>query len=253
MKKRILALIPARYQSSRFPGKPLAIINGKPMIQRVYEQTAQAFEDLCVATDDQRIADAVAAFGGKAVMTATTHNSGTERCLEALHKFEAESGKRFDVVINVQGDEPYIHPQQLLELAECFNDEKVEIATLVKRISSREELFNYNTPKVILNSSGYALYFSRTPIPFARGVEMDDNFIASGRYYKHIGLYGYRASTLAEICALPKGYLEGCEKLEQLRWLENGKSIKVALTEYETHAVDTPEDMMLLNSLWKER
>lgn len=253
MEKRILALIPARYQSSRFPGKPLAIINGKPMIQRVYEQTVKAFEHVCVATDDERIADTVAAFGGRAVMTASTHNSGTERCLEALQRYEAESGLSFDIVVNVQGDEPYIHPEQLLELADCFKEEDVELATLVKRIVSRDELFNYNTPKVILSNAGYALYFSRTPIPYARGVEMDETFIASGRYYKHIGLYGYKAETLKEICALPKGWLEETEKLEQLRWLENGKRIKVAVTEYETHAVDTPEDMELLNSLWKER
>ena len=248
MNNNILAIIPARYESSRFPGKPLAIINGKPMIQRVYEQTIKAFDNVCVATDDQRIADEVNSFGGKVVMTSSSHNSGTDRCLEALMKRMEESGANYDVVINVQGDEPYIRPEQLRELADCFNDSDVRIATLVKKINTKEEVDNPNSPKVILDINNNAIYFSRTPIPFARGNEMNDNFIKESRYFKHIGLYGYRSSVLVEICALPQSYLWKTEKLEQLRWLENGYKIRVAETEFETQAVDTPQDMEYLNS-----
>lgn len=243
-----LALIPARYASSRFPGKPLALVKGRPMIQRVYEQASKAFEYVCVATDDSRIFDTVKGFGGEAVMTAETHQSGTDRCLEALKLYEKEHSIVFDVVVNVQGDEPFIRPEQLLELKECFSDPEVEIATLVKKIESRTELFNLNTPKVVVSSDWHALYFSRTPIPFARDKELTDEFIKQARYYKHIGLYGYRSRVLEKICTLPQSYLEMSEKLEQLRWLENGFDIKVAITEYQTHAVDTPEDLDFLNN-----
>lgn len=243
-----LALIPARYASSRFPGKPLALVKGRPMIHRVYEQASKAFEYVCVATDDPRIFDTVKGFGGEAVMTAETHQSGTDRCLEALKLYEKEYSTAFDVVVNVQGDEPFIRPEQLLEVKECFSDPEVEIATLVKKIESSRDLFNPNTPKVVVSSDWHALYFSRTPIPFARDMELTDDFVRQARFYKHIGLYGYRSRTLEKICALPQSYLEKCEKLEQLRWLENGFDIKVALTEYQTHAVDTPEDLDFLNN-----
>ena len=169
---KILALIPARYGSSRFPGKPLALVHGKPMIQRVYEQTVKAFPNACVATDDERIYNAVKDFGGRVVMTSNSQNSGTDRCFEALKNWCAESGEVFDVVINVQGDEPYIRPEQLLQLGECFNDPSVELATLVKRVKDKPELFNTNSPKVILNKNNDAIYFSRTPIPFCRDVEI---------------------------------------------------------------------------------
>lgn len=247
MNNNILAIIPARYESSRFPGKPLAIIHGKPMIQRVYEQTIKTFENVCVATDDIRIADVVKSFGGKAVMTSDKHNSGTDRCLEALKKYMEETRKNFDIVINVQGDEPYIRPEQLLELARCFEDSDVCLATLVKRIKTKEELENPNSPKVVVDNKMNAIYFSRTAIPYARGVEMDNSFIERSRYFRHIGLYGYKAATLGEICLLPQSYLEKTEKLEQLRWIENGYNIRVAETIFETHAVDTPQDMEFLN------
>lgn len=250
---KILALIPARYGSSRFPGKPLALVNGKPMIQRVYEQTIKAFPDACVATDDTRIYDAVKGFGGKVVMTSTAHNSGTDRCHEALHNYMKESGETFDVVINVQGDEPYIQPEQLLQLGRCFEDPSVELATLVKRIKDRSELMNHNSPKVIMDKEWNAIYFSRTPIPFPRDVEATDEFVAQTPYFRHIGLYGYRVDTLARICAMPQSFLEKTEKLEQLRWIENGLKIRVAETTFETHAVDTVEDLEFLNSKieWK--
>ena len=245
---RILALIPARYGSSRFPGKPLALVHGKPMIQRVYEQTVKAFPNACVATDDERIYNAVKEFGGKAVMTSESHNSGTDRCFEALNNYCAESGESFDVVINVQGDEPYIHHQQLEQLGNCFNDPSVELATLVKRICSKDELMNHNSPKVILDKNSDAIYFSRTPIPFSRDVEVTDDYVKETTFYRHIGLYGYRVGTLAKICAMPQGFLEKTEKLEQLRWIENGLKIRVAETHFETHAVDTPEDLAFINS-----
>ena len=240
---RILALIPARYGSSRFPGKPLALVHGKPMIQRVYEQTVKAFPNACVATDDERIYDAVKAFGGKAVMTSSSHNSGTDRCFEAWANYEKESGESFDVVINVQGDEPYIRPEQLVQLGKCFEDPSVELATLVKRVKDKEELFNPNSPKVILNKDNNAIYFSRTPIPYSRDVDVTDQYVKETPFYRHIGLYGYRTSTLAQICAMPQSFLEKTEKLEQLRWLENGYKIGVGVTNIETVGIDTPEDL----------
>ena len=244
----ILAIIPARYASSRFPGKPLALVNGKPMIQRVYEQASKAFENVCVATDDQRIYDAVVNFGGKVVMTSENHSSGTDRCFEALNNYTQESGRTFDIVVNVQGDEPYIQPDQLKLLGECFSDESVELATLVKRVRDKEEFLNHNAPKVIVDNNSFALYFSRAPIPFPRDIEITDGFVQQTKLYRHIGLYGYRSSTLARICAMEQGFLEKTEKLEQLRWLENGLKIKVAETESETYAVDTPEDLDFINS-----
>ncbi|MDO4757414.1 MAG: 3-deoxy-manno-octulosonate cytidylyltransferase [Parabacteroides sp.] len=245
---KILALIPARYGSSRFPGKPLALVNGKPMIQRVYEQTIKAFPNACVATDDSRIYQAVKDFGGKVVMTSTTHSSGTDRCYEALINYSNECGEIFDVVINVQGDEPYIQPEQLMQLGECFKDDSVELATLVKRIVSKDELFNQNSPKVIVDNNSDAIYFSRTPIPFSRDVEITDEYVKGTKFYRHIGLYGYRVGTLGKICAMPQSFLEKTEKLEQLRWLENGLKIRVAETSFETHAVDTIEDLEYINS-----
>lgn len=245
---RILALIPARYGSSRFPGKPLALVHGKPMIQRVYEQTVKAFPNACVATDDDRIYNAVKAFGGKVVMTSSSHNSGTDRCFEAWANYEKESGESFDVVINVQGDEPYIRPEQLMQLGKCFEDPSVELATLVKRVKDKEELFNPNSPKVILDKESNAIYFSRTPVPYSRDVEVTDEYVKETPFYRHIGLYGYRTSTLARICAMPQSFLEKTEKLEQLRWIENGLKIRVAETQYETHAVDTLEDLEFINS-----
>lgn len=249
---KILALIPARYASTRFPGKPLAIVNGKPMIQRVYEQACKAFDNVCVATDDRRIYDAVTGFGGKVVMTSPNHNSGTDRCFEALRNYSQESGENFDIVVNVQGDEPYIQPQQLKLLEECFSDTSTDIATLVKRVKDKEEFLNPNAPKVVIDNNSNALYFSRAPIPFARDKEITDEFVASNSLYRHIGLYGYRSSALERVCAMEQSFLEKTEKLEQLRWLENGLRIKVAITEFETYAVDTQEDLDFINSLFLE-
>ncbi len=245
---KFLAIIPARYASTRFPGKPLAIIKGKIMIQRVYEQAAKVFEHVCVATDDRRIYDAVKGFSGKAVMTSPEHGSGTDRCLEALENYSRESGLTFDTVINVQGDEPYIRPEQLNQLKECFNNPGVNLATLVKRVKNKDELLNRNAPKAVIDNNGYAIYFSRSPIPYPMNTEITDDYVKNTKFYRHIGLYGYRASTLQQICSIKQSFLEKTEKLEQLRWIENGLRIKVKETEYESYAVDTPTDLAFLNS-----
>lgn len=238
---KFIGIIPARYASTRFPGKPLADMAGKPMIQRVYEQVSKALDDVCVATDDQRIFDAVIAFGGKAVMTDTNHQSGTDRCFEAYTKI----GKGYDVIINIQGDEPFIQSEQIEALKACFSDETTQIATLVKAFveeDGMDALFNPNTPKVVLNDKHEALLFSRSVIPYKRGVESAD-WLKHHTYYKHIGLYAYKAEVLKEITALSPSALELVESLEQLRWLENGYRIKVGVTKQETIGIDTPEDM----------
>jgi len=237
-----LGIIPARYASSRFPGKPLVDIAGKSMIQRVYEQ-AKKCEDLTeviVATDDDRIFDHVKGFGGVALMTSPNHASGTDRCAEvALQRPE------YEVIINIQGDEPYIDPAQISKLAACFTDANTQIATLIKSIKTEQELFNVNSPKVIVNNLSEAIYFSRSPLPHIRGEERQ-NWLEFHTFFKHIGIYGYRADILQQITKLPLSLLEKAESLEQLRWIENGFRIKVAETELETHAIDTPGDLLNL-------
>lgn len=238
---KFIAIIPARYASSRFPGKPLADMAGKPMIQRVYEQVQKAVEEVWVATDDERIYNAVYAFGGKAVMTSPEHRSGTDRLNEAYDKI----GKPFNVVINVQGDEPFIHPQQIEALKSCFDSEDVELATLVKPFNkndSFEVLANPNSPKVIVNKSNEAIYFSRSVIPYIRDLAQNE-WLSKHIFYKHIGMYGYRSDILKIITKLPQSTLEKAESLEQLRWIENGYRIRVGYTEQETIGIDTPEDM----------
>jgi 3-deoxy-manno-octulosonate cytidylyltransferase (CMP-KDO synthetase) len=238
---RFIGIIPARYASSRFPGKPLADLAGKPMIQRVYEQVQHVLDVVCVATDDRRIETAVKAFGGNVVMTSPEHKSGTDRCYEAYTKI----GRAYEVVVNIQGDEPFIQASQIEALKACFMHSQVQIATLVKPFlagSDETELFNRNSPKVVLNKNGEALYFSRSVIPYFRG-KSHTEWLANHTYYKHIGLYAYHAGVLKEITRLPPSPLEMVESLEQLRWLENGYRIKTALTQEETFGIDTPEDM----------
>ena len=244
---KYIGIIPARYASTRFPAKPLAMLGGKTVIERVYEQVSGVLDDAWVATDDERIADAVRAFGGRVVMTSVHHKSGTDRCREAFENI----GQPFDVVVNIQGDEPFIQPSQLETVKACFEDPATEIATLVKPFAPAdglEALENPNSPKVVVDAQMNALYFSRTPIPFARDCSIDEKFIKENTFFKHIGLYGYRCDILERICALPQSYLEKTEKLEQLRWLENGYKIRVAVTCFQTHAVDTPQDLDYLNS-----
>lgn len=236
---KILGVIPARFASTRFPGKPLVDIAGKTMIQRVYEKSASAttLNDLVVATDDQRIHDAVKAFDGNVVMTSSQHQSGTDRCAEVAEKITG-----YDAVINIQGDEPLVDPNQINLVAACFNSADTQLATLVKVIRTAEELFNHNTPKVLLNTKNEALYFSRETVPFLRNYEKKD-WLKHHTFYKHIGIYGYTVEVLKEIAKLSVSSLEKAEALEQLRWLESGYRIKVSFTDSETLAIDTPEDL----------
>lgn len=240
---KILALIPARYASTRFPAKPLALLAGKPIIQHVYERVNRLFPGTTyVATDDERIAACVTEFGGQYIMTGTHHRSGTDRCYEALTK---APGGPFDIVINIQGDEPFIHESQLITIAEAFNDARTQIATLVKPFSpdaGLSALQNPNSPKVVVSPDNRALYFSRSVIPYLRGVN-EDEWLATHTFYKHIGLYAYRPDVLGEITRLPQSPLEKAESLEQLRWLEAGYRISVGYTDVETIGIDTPDDL----------
>lgn len=237
---RILGIIPARYASTRFPAKALVDIGGKSMIQRVYEQASKAtqLDQVIVATDDERILNHVSEFGGTAVMTSQDHQSGTDRCFEALGKTEGG----YDYVINIQGDEPFISPEPIDHLASVLNGE-TELATLVKVIENDDILFNVNVPKAVLNKRNEIMYFSRQTIPYLRNAQSQDEFLKSHVFYKHIGIYAYRTDVLAEITKLPVSSLEKAEALEQLRWLENGYAIKAVVTSDDSHGVDTPDDL----------
>ena len=233
-----IGIIPARYASTRFPGKPLAMLGGKPVIQRVYEQVKSVLGQAWVATDDERILQAVEAFGGQAVMTRSDHKSGTDRIEEAAQKI----GTTADVIINVQGDEPFIQRSQLLTIIHLFDDPATQIGTIGKPFESMEQVLNPNSPKIVCDVRGYAMYFSRSVIPFVRGQEQD-SWLTHFPYLKHQGLYAYRRSVLHEITQLPQSPLELAESLEQLRWLQNGYRIKVGLSDVETVGIDTPEDL----------
>lgn len=238
---KFIGIIPARYGSSRFPGKPLADICGMTMIERVYRQASKELEEVVVATDDERILEAVETFGGKAVMTSADHRSGTDRCYEAYRNVNSDA----DAVINIQGDEPFIAPEQIAELKRCFESPTTELATLVRPVkpgTSFEKLSDPNTPKVVFDDEMNALYFSRSVIPYVRSCDKDEWAVKS-RFYTHVGMYAYRAATLAAITKLPQGRLELAESLEQLRWLENGYKIKVGITELPTIGIDTPDDL----------
>jgi 3-deoxy-manno-octulosonate cytidylyltransferase (CMP-KDO synthetase) len=239
---KFIGIIPARYASTRFPAKPLAILGGKTVIQRVYEQVVGVLDEAYVATDDVRIEEAVKAFGGKVVMTSVDHKSGTDRCYEAFCKV----GSGYDVIVNIQGDEPFIQRSQLEAIKACFEDDATQIATLVKPFTPEDgfdALENVNSPKVVVNRNMNALYFSRSIIPYQRNKEKIE-WLSGHTYYKHIGLYAYRAAVLKEITALPQSSLELAESLEQLRWLENGYTIKVGITTVETIGIDTPQDLV---------
>lgn len=236
-----VGIIPARYASTRFPGKPLAMLGGKAVIQRVYEQVSNVLSDVYVATDDERIFNAVKTFGGKVVMTSANHKSGTDRVEEAVNKL----GEQFDVIINIQGDEPFIHESQIRTICECFSDTNTMIATLGRPFTEDdtiEDLENPNSPKLVCDNNGFAMYFSRSIIPYVRNAEKKE-WINKFNYLKHIGLYAYRRNVLAEITKLPQSSLEIAESLEQLRWLQNGYRIKVGITNVETIGIDTPDDL----------
>ncbi len=239
MQTSFIGIIPSRYASTRFPGKPLTMIDGKSMIERVYMQCklSVSLSKVVVATDDERIFDHVKNFGGEVIMTSTEHQSGTDRCAEVIFGLK----ESFDVAINIQGDEPYIQPEQIDLICSCFNKEETQIATLIKQTSDINEIDNPNVVKAVVAQNLRALYFSRYPIPYNR------NNDASVIYYKHIGIYAYRTLILSLISKLPVSLLERAESLEQLRWLENGFSIQTAMTQFETIAIDTPADLEKLN------
>ena len=245
---RFIAIIPARYASTRFPGKPLAMLGGKSVIQRVYEQVSKVLADVYVATDDQRIFEAVEAFGGRAVMTSTNHKSGTDRIQEAITKI----GGEWDVVVNVQGDEPFIQASQIETVCQCFDDAETQIATLGKPFNDMDSVYNPNSPKIVVDNRQYAMYFSRSVIPFVRGKEKE-TWLQHYPFLKHIGLYAYRTNVLSEITNLPQSSLELAESLEQLRWLQNGYRIKVGITDVETVGIDTPEDLARAEEFLKEQ
>ena len=236
---KVVGIIPARYGSSRFPGKPLAMIKGKTMIQRVCEQAWKSKLDaLVVATDDIRIADEVLKFGGKYVMTDPRHQSGTDRCCEALEILE----EHYDAVINIQGDEPFIDPQNIDLLVDMISRDDTQLASLVKRVDDEEELFSSNKVKVVMDKSGNALYFSRNPIPYMRNVARE-KWLKKGRFFQHLGIYAYKAEALRQIATMQPTALELAESLEQLRWLENGLSIRMAVVEAGSLAIDSPADL----------
>lgn len=237
-----VGIIPARFASTRFPGKPLADINGKTMIQRVYEQAGKALDHVYVATDDSRIYEHVKAFGGNAVLTSDKHQSGTDRLAEAIDRIHKNNSERFDVVINIQGDEPFIKPEQIHEIKSCFENPLTKIASLVKKIENNEDVFDINKPKVIFNKKMQAIYFSRSPIPFVRNSEKESWHLKHS-FYKHVGMYAYKVKTLQELTELEQSPLELAESLEQNRWIENGYAIYLAITKFESFGIDTPEDL----------
>ncbi len=243
-------IIPARYGSSRFPGKPLAVIGGMTMIERVFRQASIALMEVWVATDDERIRDTVTAFGGKVVMTSSGHRSGTDRCAEAAAK--VTDGSENTVIINIQGDEPFIMPEQIRALMECFSDDEVKIATLIRKAEADEDLFNPNQPKVTIKTNMDAICFSRSVIPFFRDAPAGE-WSSKHTYYKHIGLYGYRASTLQALTLLPQSPVEKAESLEQMRWIENGYSIRCTVTPWESIGIDTPEDLERAAMILREK
>jgi 3-deoxy-manno-octulosonate cytidylyltransferase (CMP-KDO synthetase) len=238
-----IAIIPARYASSRFPGKPLADLGGKPVIQRVYEQALMVFENVVVATDDERISAVVREFGGNAVMTSVSHKSGTDRCAEALKLYEQMHSAVYDIIVNIQGDEPFIQPSQLQLIKSGLAKAGTQIATLARPARNAEELFDHNKPKVVLDKNNGAIYFSRSVIPYVRGAGSAE-WLDHHNFYIHIGLYGFLREVLTTITELEPTALEKAESLEQLRWIENGYRIQVGITDVESYGIDTPEDLV---------
>ena len=247
---KVLGVIPARYASTRLPGKPLVEINGKSMIRRVYEQAlkAKTLTRVVVATDNRRIYKHVKDFGGEVLMTSAKHQNGTSRCHEVLIDLEVNNpAENYNVVINIQGDEPYIEPTEIDKVSVLFQDPETEIGTLAKTITLKDELFDRSVVKTVFDNKKQVLYFSRQAIPLLRDVG-DDDWLKHQDFYKHIGIYGYRSDVLKKIVKLKTGKLEMAEKLEQLRWLENSYQITIDVTDIESIAVDTPEDLLKFNN-----
>jgi 3-deoxy-manno-octulosonate cytidylyltransferase (CMP-KDO synthetase) len=245
----ILGIIPARYASTRFPGKPLVEINGRSMICRVYDQAKRSgvLQDVIVATDNDMIFDHVISAGQQAVMTSALHRSGTDRCLEALESWEKYRNVHFNHIINIQGDEPFIHPDQIRKIAAVLNAGNASIATLAKSIEKTDEIFDPNVVKVVFDHNKNALYFSRAPVPYLRGVD-ESRWIDKQAHFKHIGIYGFQAKALKTACGLADGILERNESLEQLRWLEHGLQIMIEITDIESVSIDTPEDLLKITN-----
>ncbi len=249
----IVGIIPSRYSSSRLPGKPLAMIGDKPMVQWVYENCKKGLEHVFVATDDERIVKAVEDFGGKAVMTSEDHTSGTDRCAEAAEKIEAKYGLHSDVVINIQGDEPFFESAQLDDIKASFENPDTQIATLIQKAGGLDQVLSKSEVKVVLNSKGEGVYFSRSPIPFIRNVEQSE-WMQHHTFYRHLGIYAYRIDTLMQIVKLKQSSLEIAESLEQLRWIENGYPVTCVVTDLdETMCIDTPEDLKKANEIIQNR
>lgn len=247
---KYLAIIPARFASTRFPGKPVALLGGKTVIEHVFTHVRACAEltDVIVATDDRRIYSAVNAFGGKAVMTRSDHRCGTDRCVEAMDKWLAahpDIRQEELVVVNIQGDEPFVQPGQVSQLCHCFEQPDTDIATLARPYTTNDtfaDLANPNTPKVVFDAQMRAILFSRSIIPYMRSIPQDE-WLTRGDYYRHVGMYAYRADVLRKITALAPSPLELAESLEQLRWLENGYTIRLAITHTATIGIDTVDDL----------
>lgn len=244
---KFIAIIPARYSSSRFPGKPLALLAGKTVIEHVYEQVTRQISEAWVATDDERIFETVKGFGGNAVMTRKDHKSGTDRIEEAAEKINTDA----DVIVNIQGDEPFIQPSQIETVCSQFDDPTTQIATLGKPFESMEAVENPNSPKIVTDVNGFALYFSRSVIPFVRGIDQAQ-WLGHYPFLKHLGIYAYRREVLRQVTRLPQSSLEKAESLEQLRWLQNGYRIRVGITNVETVGIDTPEDLKRAEEFMKK-
>lgn len=251
---KVLAIIPARYASTRFPGKPLAMLGGESIISRVYHRVlhTEGVDDVMVATDDESICDHVESFceEGAVMMTSEKHNSGTERCGEVVERLERQ-GYHYDIIINVQGDEPFVEPTQLQTLIVCFEDPEVQIATLVTPIASTDELTSPNNVKVVFDQNFKALYFSRQPIPFVRDVPVE-KWLDRSAYYKHVGIYAFRTKVMEQVCQPVPCLIERCEKLEQLRWLYTGIPITVRITDHANIGIDTPEDLVAAEEYLKQ-
>ncbi len=244
---KFIAIIPARYASTRFPGKPLALLGNKPVIQRVYEQVTQEIHEAWVATDDERIKKAVEQFGGKAIMTSPHHKSGTDRIEEAAERINTDA----DVIVNIQGDEPFIQASQIRTVCQQFDNPSTQIATIGKPFTTMDEVDNPNSPKIVTDNQGFALYFSRSVIPYVRGKE-HNAWLEDFPFLKHLGIYAYRRNVLREVTRLPQSTLERAESLEQLRWLQNGYCIRVGITHAETVGIDTPADLERAEQFLKE-
>lgn len=249
---KFIAIIPARFASTRFEGKPLVDIFGEPMVVRVYNRVSSVFKHVVIATDNDTIKNKATEHGCEVIMTSEAHPSGTDRCAEALTKAEKLFNTTFDVVVNIQGDEPFIHTEQLEQIVRCFNKPSTDIATLIKPFTTEEDINNPNTTKVVIDNTGRALYFSRSVVPFLRNTPKD-KWQQNHCFYKHIGLYAYKSDVLHAITKLAQGTLEKCESLEQLRWLENGYTIRCEVTTRESHAIDTPQDLETVLKLYHDK